>query len=99
MGATLERQSNSGKGDSQNGQRSFQHRLEIQMKYYLEINENGHRIPTGNTLGYATLKEAKDAAKKKVDDALPNNSVSIMLHITSAYMRGDGGEYFADEAD
>jgi hypothetical protein len=69
------------------------------MRYYLEIRENGHRIPVGERLGYASLKEAKQAAKQKVDDALPLNRVAVLLQITQAGLAGDGGEYLEDESD
>lgn len=69
------------------------------MRYYLEIREDGHRIPVGNPLGYATLKEAKEEARKKVDDALPKNRVAVLLQVTSAYFGGDGGSYLEDETN
>lgn len=67
------------------------------MRYYLEMRENGERFPVGDNRGYATLKEAKQAAKKRTDDALPRNHIYVMLVITSAYIGGDGGEYCEDE--
>ena len=69
------------------------------MRYYLEMFEDGHRIVVGDNRGYATLKEAKIEAAKRVDDALPRNTVQVMLEVTHAYLGGDGGSYLADEAD
>lgn len=68
------------------------------MRYYLEIVEDGKRFPVGKPLGYDSLNEAKEDAKRKVDDALPSNKVRILAHVATAYLGGDGGEYVRDEA-
>lgn len=61
-------------------------------RYYLEVHENGHRIPVAPRQGFATLEEAIEAAKKKVDDALPRNTVHVVQDVGHAYLMGDGGE-------
>lgn len=61
--------------------------------YYLEVSEGGHRIPAGNGLGYKTLEEAKAAAQKRVDDAMPSNTVWILEKVGYAALAGDGGTY------
>ena len=67
------------------------------MRFYLEIIEHGHRIPTGDRHGYATLEEAEKAAMRHIDDALPHNSVRVYQHVATAHMAGDGGEYVRRE--
>lgn len=67
------------------------------MRYYLEMVEDGHRMPTGKGIGYDTLAEAKEAARLKVDDALPQNTVRILAHVATAYMGGYGGQYVREE--
>jgi hypothetical protein len=66
------------------------------VKYYLEIIEDGHRIPAGKPLGYDTLEEAKQAAEQKIDDALPRNTVRVYAHVTTAHFAGDGSTYCKD---
>jgi hypothetical protein len=60
------------------------------MRYYLEIVEDGHRIPVGATRGYPTHAEAREAAKNHVDDALPRNIVRVLAAAGHAYLQGDG---------
>lgn len=67
------------------------------MRYYIEVHENGHRLPKGNPFGYDTLNEAKEDAKRYVDDALPSNTVAIMARVATAYFGGDGGTYVREE--
>lgn len=62
------------------------------MRYYLEIHEDGHRLPIGRQVGYESLAEAQDAAKRAVDDALPRNTVHILADVGYAFLAGDGGE-------
>ncbi len=69
------------------------------MRFFLEVCEGTHRIGVGDFKGYETLKSAKESAARFVDDALPNNRVRVMVEVTTAYLGGDGGEYFADEKD
>lgn len=60
--------------------------------FFLEIVENGVRIPVGNVGGYETEREAFEAAKKKVDDALPYNRIRVFKQVAEAYLAGDGSE-------
>jgi hypothetical protein len=64
-------------------------------KYFLEMREDGVRLPIQNN-GYFSLDEARKAALKKVDDALPRNTVHVLLEVGYAYCGGDGGEYFKE---
>lgn len=64
-------------------------------RYYLEINEAGHRIPVGNPQGYETAEEAQRESLRHVDDALPCNTVHVMLSVGHAYLGGDGDPYYA----
>lgn len=59
-------------------------------RYYLEIHEDGVRLPVGDPRGYEDLEEAAKEAEKKVDDALPRNTIHILLEVGYAYFRGDG---------
>ncbi len=68
----------------------------MKRRYYLWISEIGHFIRTGKNLGYETLEEAKADALKKVDDALPSNTVRIMQEVAYAYLAGDGGNEVTD---
>ncbi len=67
------------------------------MRYFLEVCEDGDRIPVGKVAGYETLEEAKNVARRKVDDALPNNTVRVLAHIATAFLAGDGSEEVRDE--
>jgi hypothetical protein len=64
-------------------------------RYYLEIEEDGERIPIGAPIGYQDLPTARDAAGRYVDDALPRNRVRIMHQVDEAYLGGDGETYFS----
>ncbi len=70
---------------------------EAAMRYYLEIIEDGHRLPTGDRKGYATLEEAKAAAERHTDDALPRNDVRVYAHVATASLGGDGEPYIRSE--
>jgi len=67
------------------------------MRFYLEMLEDGHRLPKGDRRGYATLEEAEKAAMRHIDDAMPRNSVRVYQHVSTAHMAGDGGEYVSRE--
>lgn len=60
--------------------------------YFLELREDGVRMPVGKPQGYETLEEATQEAKKKVDDALPQNTVRILKEVGYAFLAGDGCE-------
>lgn len=64
-------------------------------RYYLEIREDGHRLPVGNHLGYDNLDDAQAAAIHYTDDALPRNTVNILLCVQNAHVGGDGGSYLS----
>ncbi len=64
------------------------------MWYQLEVHELGHRIPVG--CGYSTFDMARNAAMKKVDDALPHNTVHVLQDVGHAAFGGDGEPYWAD---
>lgn len=66
------------------------------MKYYLFIFEDGHVIKTGNKLGYTTKEEAIVEARKRVDDALPHNTIHVLQDIGYAFFTGDGGDDFRE---
>jgi hypothetical protein len=70
--------------------------------FYLMIEENGSFIPVCGRytvpLKFKTLQEAEDEARKRVDDALPNNVVLVVKRIGHAYLGGDGESYWHDEA-
>lgn len=59
-------------------------------KFYLEVRENGIRIPTGDRQGYKSAEEAAAKAKQFVDDALPRNTVHVLQDVGHAYLAGDG---------
>jgi hypothetical protein len=67
--------------------------VEDEVKYFLEIMEDNQRYRAGHLQGYATLEEAVAEAKRRVDDALPHNTVRIMREVGYAALAGDGGEY------
>ena len=67
------------------------------VRYFLEIVENGDRIPVGDRFGYKSLAEAQAEALKKTDDALPHNHVRIMLCVGYAEIGGDGEPYLQME--
>lgn len=59
--------------------------------FYLYILEDGERIEVGKADGYPTLEEARQEALKRVDDALPRNTVLVLQDVGYAYLAGDGG--------
>lgn len=61
--------------------------------YFLEMVEDGYRLPKGKAQGYETLEEAETEAQKHVDDALPRNYIRIFGLISSAHLGGDGEPY------
>jgi hypothetical protein len=65
--------------------------------YYLEIIENGERLPIGSHRGYDTLEEAKKVAGEHVDDALSSNTVRVYKLVATARMAGDGGTSITEE--
>ncbi len=58
--------------------------------YYLEMTEDDHRIPVGDSRGYPTLAAALTAAEKHTDDALPQNRIRVYQIVGGAYWGGDG---------
>ncbi len=66
-------------------------------RYFLEIHEDGHRIPVGKDQGYSDLEEAKRVAMRYVDDALPRNTVQVLCEMGHVYLGGDGGSYYVDK--
>lgn len=64
--------------------------------FYLFVREDSHWIRVGKPQGYENAEEAKLAAEKCVDDALPQNSVWVMKPIASAHLAGDGGTYIQE---
>jgi hypothetical protein len=68
----------------------------VSVRYFLEVVEYGECIPAGRNGGYATLAEAKEAALKRVDDALPHNTVRVLAEVAVAGLGGDGVPYVED---
>ncbi len=68
-------------------------------KYFLEIREEGERLPVGNKNGYATLAEAETAARMFADDALPRNRVMVFRIIAAAGIDGAGEVYVSRRDD
>lgn len=64
--------------------------------YYLEIHEGGHRLTHGLWKGFESLAEAIAAAEKRVDDAMPSNTIHVMKDMGHAGLAGDGGTYFQE---
>ncbi len=65
-----------------------------EQRWFLEIVENGHRIPTGNLRGYQSEEDAVKDARRHTDDALPRNYVRVLCLVGVASLAGDGGETF-----
>lgn len=68
-------------------------------RWFLELVEDGKRIPVGDWKGYDSRELAEDAAKRHTDDALPRNHVRVMKLVSSAHLAGDGSEYIQDESE
>ena len=65
-------------------------------KFYLFCYEGGHRLFTGNHNGYESLAEAIREAEKRVDDALPHNTIHVLRDMGYAALAGDGGTYWSE---
>lgn len=63
--------------------------------FYLFMSEDNYLLPVGDSRGYKTLDEAEREALKRVDDALPRNTVRIFHEVGYAYFGGDGGAYLS----
>ncbi len=66
-------------------------------RFFLEMVEDGHRLPCGSPQGYLSFEEAKKEARRRTDDALPRNTVRVLAHVATAHMGGDGEPYSRDE--
>jgi hypothetical protein len=64
-------------------------------RYFLEMREGPYRFICGKRVGYETLAEAVEDAKRRVDHALPHNTIHVMQEIGWASLGGDGEGYFS----
>lgn len=69
------------------------------VRFYLFISEKRDFILTGNRNGYETLAEAKEEAKRRVDDACRDNAVWIVQKLGHAYLGGDGDAYLSMDGE
>ena len=60
--------------------------------WIIQVVENGEAIPV--KASFDSLEKAIEAAKKRVDDALPNNIVRVLEICGYAGLAGDGDVYW-----
>jgi hypothetical protein len=66
-------------------------------RYFLELVEDGHRMPIGEACGYGTRQEAEIRAKRSTDDALPRNFIRVFALVSTAHLGVNGKPYLSKE--
>ena len=56
------------------------------MKYFLEIDESGDRIPVGDICGYDTIEEARKEALERLYDDMPCSFIRIFQCVAEVKM-------------
>ena len=66
-------------------------------RFYIEVFEDGQRLPAGSAVGYGSLREAQVEAKRLIDDALPRNTVAVFELVGHAFLAGDGSTEYRED--